>query len=154
MLCLCSDTPHMLHGATTAPTPQPTIETWHTMCDKLLLSLKEACTCRAGHYCPTPGLMLPCPPGTFCPKVQHSCLTATQPFACLQLSVLCMLSNLAPEACLFVDQAHSVIHTQTPQPRLKQQLQLAPTLQFEFCSHQQHDGAVCTASLLGACPQL
>ncbi|DBB02881.1 TPA: hypothetical protein ACH3X1_013486 [Trebouxia sp. C0004] len=25
-------------------------------------------TCRAGHYCPSSGVILPCPPGSFCPK--------------------------------------------------------------------------------------
>ncbi|KAL0037315.1 hypothetical protein WJX79_001603 [Trebouxia sp. C0005] len=31
-------------------------------------------TCSAGHYCPSSGVMLPCPPGSFCPKgsIQHT----------------------------------------------------------------------------------
>ena len=40
--------------------------------------MKSACfPCRAGHYCPSSGVMLPCPLGSFCPKV--SCLTEPCP---------------------------------------------------------------------------
>lgn len=30
--------------------------------------------CRTGHYCPTPDVMLPCPPGTFCSQVICGCV--------------------------------------------------------------------------------